>query len=162
MGIYLRRCSALAAQSIKHKVYRYAGWKQTNPWCRWGDIFKQSPRYKRLWKFVVLHGISRQPIVGTCHPAPTLLSIFLLCMLLAEHTQTYCSEREEERRRKGEWGGEKRCWYSVIEGQPCHSWPAGDRGYNVFHFLSAILGLTACRVPGLTDLTESCHPLPTL
>lgn len=57
-------------------------------------------RYKRLWKFLVLYGISRKPIVGTCHPAPTLLSIFLLCTLLAEHTQTYCSEREEERRKK--------------------------------------------------------------
>lgn len=66
------------------------------------------PRYKRLWKFVVLYGISRQPIVGTCHPAPTLLSIFLLCTLLAEHTQTHCSEREEEEK-KGERGGEKRC-----------------------------------------------------
>lgn len=64
------------------------------------------PRYKRLWKFVVLYGISRQPIVGTCHPAPTLLSIFLLCTLLAKHTQTYCSEREEERREKGR--GEER------------------------------------------------------
>lgn len=72
-------------------------------------------RYKRHWKFLVLYGISRQPIVGTCHPAPTLLSIFLLCTLLAEHTQTYCSEQEEERRgknekeRKRERGGEERC-----------------------------------------------------
>lgn len=69
------------------------------------------PRYKRLWKFLVLYGISRQPIVGACHPAPTLLSIFLLCTLFTEHTQTYCSEREEERRKKkkGERGGEERC-----------------------------------------------------
>lgn len=66
-------------------------------------------RYKRLWKFLVHYGISRQPIVGTCNPAPTLLSIFLLCTLLAEHTQTHCSEREEERRKKGERGGEERC-----------------------------------------------------
>lgn len=66
------------------------------------------PRYKRLWKFLVLYGISRQPFVGTCHPAPTLLPIFLLCTLLAEHTQTYCSEREEERRKK-ERGAEERC-----------------------------------------------------
>lgn len=66
------------------------------------------PRYKRLWKFVVLYGISRQPIVGTCHPAPTLFSIFLLCTLLAEHTQTCCSEREEARREKGGRGEERR------------------------------------------------------
>lgn len=64
------------------------------------------PRYKRLWKFAVLYGISRQPIVGACHPAPTRLSIFLLCTLLAELTQTHCSERQEERRRKGR--GEER------------------------------------------------------
>lgn len=60
------------------------------------------PRDKRLWKFIVLYGISRQPIVGTCYPAPTLLSIFLLCMLLAERTQTYCSEWEKKRRKRAE------------------------------------------------------------
>lgn len=65
------------------------------------EIYSNSkPWYKRLWKFLVHYGISRQPIVGTCNPAPTLLSIFLLCTLLAEHTQTHCSEREEERREK--------------------------------------------------------------
>ena len=51
-------------------------------------------RFKRLWKFAVLYGITRQPIVGARHPAPTLLSIFLLCMLLTERTQKYCGEGE--------------------------------------------------------------------
>lgn len=56
-------------------------------------------RDKCLWKFIVLYGISRQPIVGNFYPAPTLLSIFLLCMLLAEPTQTYCSEREKKEKK---------------------------------------------------------------
>lgn len=107
------------------------------------------PRYKRLWKFLVLYGISRQPIVGARHPAPTLLSIFLLCTLLAEHTQTCCSEREEERREKK--GGERRrgevlilCnWGATLSQLTCRR-PGIKR---IPFSLSAILGLTACRAP---------------
>lgn len=64
-------------------------------------------RHKSFWICVELYGISRQPIVGTCHPAPTRLSVFLRRTVLAERTQTHCGERAEEGER-GEGRREKR------------------------------------------------------
>lgn len=119
-------------------------------------------RYKRLWKFLVHYGISRQPIVGTCNPAPTLLSIFLLCTLLAEHTQTHCSEREEERRKKR---GERRRGEVLIlsnwRGNPVRVdlQETKDKVYSIFSQLS--WDWQPAESQGLTDLTEGCHPLPT-
>lgn len=76
-------------------------------------------RGTNAWKFLELYGFPWLPIVGARHPAPTRLSFSLLGMLLAEHTQAQCSEREEE---------EKRGADTSIEGQPCHSRPEEDQG----------------------------------
>lgn len=64
-------------------------------------------RYKSFCKFVVLYGISSQPFVGTCHPAPTRSSILLLCTLLHRvHTDILQRATEEKKEARG---GEKRC-----------------------------------------------------
>lgn len=61
---------------------------------------------KQRWKFLVLHGISRQPIVGACHPAPTLISIFHSRRAHTDMLQRAGGKRGEKRGEEGRRGAD--------------------------------------------------------